>query len=161
MVPLLVLLILSRVSAFRWRLGLEHPRRLPSSVWNVVQVGGTLAQLGCWRSWASPFFPCRLRTSLSPQGLSRRVARHLRWQLKAPTSAKVEAVSHFCHIPLVKVGRHARQIQCGRVWAGVWICRHMVHWGPFWRVATTRGDTVYWGQKTGWGTGLRKGELLS
>lgn len=83
-----------------------------------MQAAGTLAQLGCSESWASFFFSCKLRASLSPEGFSRRVAGHLRWQFKAPTSAKVEAVSamsHFYHIPLVKVGHSARMIQCGRV----------------------------------------------
>lgn len=47
------------------------------------------------------------RASLSPQGLSRRVAGHLTWQFKAPKSAKAEAASamfHFCYIPLIKLG---------------------------------------------------------
>lgn len=109
-----------------------------------------LAQLGCSESWASFFFPCKLRASLSPEGFSRRIAGHFRWQFKAPTSAKVEAASamfRFRNIPLVKVGHRARMIQCGRVSMRVWTWGHMVPWGHLWRIATTHSDTIPWGQE--------------
>lgn len=107
-------------------------------------------QLGHWLSWDVQRVGLLSYFHVNSGLHCRKVAGHLRWQFKAPRSAKVEAVSamsHFCYIPLVKVGHSARMIQCGRVPMRVWIWGHMVHWGHPWKIATTHSDTIHQGQE--------------